>query len=388
MIRSIEFSNFYSFKETQKICFVTKRKKNSYSYFKNKDSEYLTKIAGFIGGNASGKTNVMRVFGFISNFACSANRADDDDSKLLYKTYYNSELPSFFDIEFEIDETIYYYKFALKNNEIQSEKLQYSEGTKKMLIFNRKKNRTFTLNEDLFIGGKSVDFLKNVRNDVSSIAFIKSHFDIDIINKVFKFFGNIKININEFGSHNIPHYQRRAIEICLNDAEVKKQVDHFIRDFDVGLDGFEIKEADSKKGVVEISGLHTVGKNVAKLDFIYESRGTKSLFFAISNIFYSLKHSGIAVIDELETGLHPETLSKLITYFIDQNMNTKAQLIFSSLYPDFMNKLDMHQIFITEKESNKSSVFRLTDVDGIRTDENFRTKYMAGHYGGFPNIRI
>jgi hypothetical protein len=54
-----------------------------------------------------------------------------------------------------------------------------------------------------------------------------------------------------------------------------------------------------------------------------------------------------------------------------------------------MNKLDMHQIFLTQKnDDGESLVYRLNDIEGIRTDENFLAKYMTGAYGAFPKIRI
>lgn len=54
-----------------------------------------------------------------------------------------------------------------------------------------------------------------------------------------------------------------------------------------------------------------------------------------------------------------------------------------------MNKLDMHQIFLIEKNKNgASSTYRLNEIEGIRSDENFLAKYMSGSYGAFPKIRI
>ena len=103
----------------------------------------------------------------------------------------------------------------------------------------------------------------------------------------------------------------------------------------------------------------------------------------------ALKNNNFVVIDEIEAGLHPEALNKLISYFIEKNSKTTAQLIFSSHSLGFMNKFDMHQLYLANKdENNKSLVYRLNQVENIRSDENFLNKYMSGAYGGFPKIRI
>ncbi len=54
-----------------------------------------------------------------------------------------------------------------------------------------------------------------------------------------------------------------------------------------------------------------------------------------------------------------------------------------------MNKLDMHQIYLTEKNNDGESIVkRLNKIDGVRSDDNFLNKYLAGKYGAFPNIKI
>ena len=46
------------------------------------------------------------------------------------------------------------------------------------------------------------------------------------------------------------------------------------------------------------------------------------------------------------------------------------------------------QIFLVEKDSEsfESEIYRLDDVDGVRNDENYFQKYMAGVYGATPKI--
>lgn len=395
MIRKAKFSNFYSFNKEQKISFIAKKKK-TYDYYQSESEDQITKIAGFIGGNASGKTNIMRFFSFLSFFVC---RKVEGDSPLIadiaFKTFFNNDKQSNFFIEFEIKNSIFSYDFSIKNNIITNETLyikKIQKNARQIKIFSRQLNSIESLNSDYF-ENISIDALPKIRGNVSTIAFIKySQYNVDIINNIYDYFLGFKTNINERGQNllNHPGYQIDTLDIYSKDKEFKKEVDDFICRFDVGLNGFEVKKEKKEKGFsVSVQGIHATKVKNNKLDFSYESSGTRSLFFTMINILSALKHNNIVIIDEIESGFHPEALNKLVSYFIDKNKNKNAQIIFSSHSFGFMNKLDMHQIFLTEKNSNgESSVYRLNKVERIRTDENFLAKYMTGAYGAFPKIRV
>ncbi|MFA6533460.1 MAG: ATP-binding protein [Patescibacteria group bacterium] len=393
MIRKVKFSNFYSFNNEQEINFLAVKKK-TYDYFQSKSEDQITKIASFIGGNASGKTNVMRFFSFLSFFVC---RKIEDGSPLIpdiaYKTFFNNNNPSNFFIEFEKNDLILTYIFSIKNKKITEESLKIKKIKKRareIEIFSRQSGVIKVLDKDYF-EKISIDALPKIREDVSFVAFIKhSQYNVDIINDVYDYFLGFKTNINEKGQINHLAHQIKALRIYLEDPVLKKEVENFISRFDMGLSGFEIKkEGKEEKVSITVQGIHTTKAKNNKLDFSYESRGTQSLFFAMANILSALKNNNIVIIDEIESGFHPEALNKLISYFIDVDKNKKAQIIFSSHSLGFMSKLDMHQIFLVEKnDGGESSVCRLNEVEGIRTDENFLAKYMTGAYGAFPEIRV
>lgn len=392
MLRKVKFNNFYSFKDEQEINFLAKKKK-TYDYFQSKSGDQITKIAGFIGGNASGKTNAMRLFSFLSHFVTMSSKSEDElGLDIAYKTYFNKTESSNFYVEFEINDLIFYYEFFVKQNNILKEELyvkKIGKGSRKIMIFCRNHNEIKGLNENYF-SGFSMNFLKNIRSDVSLIAFLKAHYNIEIINTVFDYFSGFKFNISESGKLNSAVYQVKAIELYLNDKALKEEVESFIRYFDIGLSGFEIKkEIKGGKRSYSVEGVHQTKEKSPRLDFNYESRGTKSLFFILAYILSALKNNNVVIIDEIETGLHPEALNKLLGYFIMENGNRRAQLIFSSHSLGFMNKLDMHQLNLVEKDKEgRSKIYRLNQVDGVRADENFLSKYMSGSYGAFPKIRI
>ncbi|MFH1048530.1 MAG: ATP-binding protein [Patescibacteria group bacterium] len=401
MIRKVKFSNFYSFYAEQEISFLAKKKK-TYDYYQSKSGDQITKVAGFVGSNASGKTNIMRFFSFLSYFVC---RKISDESPLMsdvaYKTFFNNEEVSTFYIEFEKENYIFFYNFSIKKNVILNESLcvkKIQKGSRKIEVFSRQSSTIKVLNGDYF-KNISIDAFPKIREDVSFITFIKKlPYSVDIINNIYDYFLGFKTNINEKGEINNSGHQARALEIYLKDSDVKKEAENFIRNFDLGISGFEIKkeeievkeeEIKKKAFSVSVKGIHSSGEKNNELNFIYESRGTRSLFFTMAIILSALKNNNIVIVDEIELGLHPEALNKLISYFIDENKDKNAQIIFSSHSFGFMNKLDMHQIFLVEKNNkSESSVYRLNHVKNIRPDENFMAKYMTGSYGAFPKIRV
>jgi len=399
MIRYVKFKNFYSFRDEQEISFVSS-KKTTADYFKSKSGHDISKVLGVIGTNASGKTNIMRLFSFLTYFICSSNLdiAPEEynvpfNLDMAFKTFFQNEQPAYFYLEYENENSEFFYTLEIKGNTVMKEILdcrRIKKGSHKENLITRK-GISIKLNDKYFEGFQAqTKFFKNIRGDVSLISFLKSHYEIPVVNTIYSYFNKIKSNINEQGQINNFLHQYRTLEMYMKDSVLKKQVEDFISRFDLGLKSFDIqtKTLPDNRRTIVVQGIHQAGSE-KKLEFKYESRGSQSLFFTLANLFSALKSNGIVIIDEIEIGLHPEAVSKLISYFIDQNTHTNAQLIFSSHSYGFMDRFDMHQIYLTEKDNRgQSEVYRLNQVEGIRSDERFSTKYMTGAYGAFPKIRV
>lgn len=396
MIRKVKFNNFYSFNEEQEINFLA-QKKESYDYYNSEAGDQVTKIAGFIGGNASGKTNVMRLLGFLQYFICySVYPNNSAEPTIAYQTFFNNTRQTKIYIEFETESKIFFYDIKIQENTVIEESLKFKKITKNSKIinlFNREGSLVENLSKKYFkaFPQKSLELMKP---NASLLSFLSFNYNISIINDVDQYFKRFKTNINEKGEINIPVHQYKILELYLNDPELKKKMEDIIRNFDIGLNNFDIEKKPFDQGndkgfKITINGIHNTKEKNNRLDMLYESRGTRSLFFTLANILSGLKNNSVIILDEIETGFHPEALKKIINYFTDENEMSRAQLIFSSHYFGFMSKFDMHQIYLVDKnEVSESSVHRLNKVEGIRSDENFLSKYMTGAYGAFPNITI
>jgi uncharacterized protein len=64
-----------------------------------------------------------------------------------------------------------------------------------------------------------------------------------------------------------------------------------------------------------------------------------------------------------------------------------GQLLLTCHAMEVLNIVHKSQVMLVEKNSeNKSSVWRLDSVEGVRSDDNFYAKYMAGAYGAIPQL--
>ena len=164
--------------------------------------------------------------------------------------------------------------------------------------------------------------------------------------------------------------------------------------WDFGLSDVEIREIPAAKPeepsrmVWYPFGRHKGAKREALLPFAVESSGTQGAFVLLSHLLQALEIGGLAVIDEFENDLHPHMLEPILDRFSNQATNPhNAQLIFTCHAVEVLNLIHKSQVTLIEKDENcESSACRLDDVEGIRNDDNYYAKYMAGAYGAVPNL--
>lgn len=387
MIRKIKFSNFYSFKGDHEIDFTTNKKKSD-NYFNTFDGKQISKVAIIVGPNNSGKTNLMKLFGYLDYFMSTPKR-EDEDFGLGFKQYaFSSKKPTTFELEFETENKYYLYKLKTTSDIVLEESLsakKLSKNSRPYKIFEREKN-IITVNRKV-VPGITKKSLSTVKDNVSTIAFIKSGHDIDEIDEVSNYFLGFRTNINEEGDVRPIH---RGVRFAVSGYEMypdlKQKMEELIHDFNIDVESFKI-EKDKESKTTTISAVHKVEGKTYILPLSYESRGTQALFAELFDILASIEDGTVLAIDEIETGLHPHAVYKLVRYIVDEFSEKKRQFIFSSHSLEFIKKLDPQQIFLVEKKDNSSCFFRLDEL-GVRPDENLLSKYMSGAYGAFPRIRI
>lgn len=402
MLHSFSCKNFYSVSEPSVVRFtVNEKAPNNKGYFVEPSGTRLSKVETVIGPNASGKTNLLKVLPFLKWLIIDSFNISPSDllpvKPFMFGGLHNQpvELSS----EFEIGGNIYTYSFILNTNRILSEELRIKNKTSKKTtsksVFYRKwndKTEQYEFRQQKF--GLPKGFGKLIRSNASVIA-VATRLNHKKSSELSAFWQLIETNVIEagwIGDHllpNAPQHLLEAFDFYSENETLKKEAEKLLSRFDLGLDSFDIEKKKDDNGVsFNIKVAHSFNGEKGFLPLSYESAGTKQLFILLKTILQVLNKGGIAVLDEFDVNLHSEMVLSLFDLFIQTETNPhNAQLLFSTHSLQVLSKLDKYQIVLIEKNSEgQSEVWRLDEITGIRPDDNYYSKYIAGAYGAVPKL--
>lgn len=397
MIHSFTCENFYSIKDEVEVDFtVGKNAPNKSSYVAAPGGKRVSLIEAVIGPNASGKTNVLKALPFFRWLIVDAY-TDNPDNNLPIRGFGSNSgnIPSKLSVLFSIDDKrTFKYSFVLNRNRILSEKLVENSltaerSTSKVILFREwvEEKQEYKLNDKAF-GITKEKLRKN--SSVVATAFRDENNLATLIAKYWR--DGVPTNVRETGYGNYQvtaslhdHLANQAIQFFYDNPELKEQVESILCRYDLGFGGFE-REIVQEKTFFSIK--HTFDTKDIGLPLEYESSGTKQIIIILQYLLVALAKGGIAVIDELDANLHPEIVEEVVSMFNSKESNpNSAQIFFSSHTPTILSSLDKYQITFIEKNSHgQTDVWRLDSVKGVRPDDNYYAKYIAGAYGAVPNL--
>ncbi len=401
MIHKFSFKNFYSFKNESGVDFSVKKKApKTHSYFKGSFGTRLIKCMTVFGSNASGKTSLLKVLPFLKWFIMDSFSQKPEEELPIKPFLFNSSIqnPTELSVEFEMQNKIFKYFLILDTKRVLFEKLKVRENKRFKRLFERewsKKNKKYLLNIKNYNLPQGFEKLIRANASIISTATQINH---ELSVAITKTWGKLKTNVIEIGKFKSDASDAfyDTAKFFLNNPEFKKTADDLLIKFDLGLSGVKIIELkgnkmDSQKKPVYVPlGLHKIynKEEYFPLSFNYESSGTKSLFLLLPTILMVLKEGGIAVLDEFDVDLHPHMISVLMDLFTSKDQNPKnAQLFFSTQHFQALEMLDKYQIFLVEKDEwGSSEVWRLDEIKGVRSNDNYYSKYNSGAYGAIPNV--
>jgi len=126
----------------------------------------------------------------------------------------------------------------------------------------------------------------------------------------------------------------------------------------------------------------------APMHWVRESHGTRSFIRCFPMIVLALETGGVALVDELDTSIHPLVLPELLRWFHDPARNRLgAQLWATCHHASLLEDLAKEEILFCEKDDRgRTSVYGLQDVQAVRRTDNRYRKYLSGVYGAIPRI--
>lgn len=401
MIKKFGVSNFYSVGSWQEVSFLSwKKDQQNQSTVEASNSTFVNAVNCFVGHNASGKTTVMKALSFLNWFANESYGTWKDTDQIPIDPHeLHRDEPTRFEATFDLHGREFRYELILNQEVVLYEffGVKKERGHSYILKLDRRDGRQLlSTSKDLpaFNLSDRKRFLQ--QENLSLFSFLKGTGYLAAIN-VNSLFGAFQTNVSQLGRvkrvFNSEFVQ--LSERLRDDEDLLLRTREYIKSFDFGISDLSVTTVkvpeDHETAEREIPVLYADHKGTAggfSLSLIDESNGTQAAISLLSRVLPILDQGGIAVFDELESSLHPLITRKFISLFESRKSNPKfAQLIFTTHNSNFLTDRTKSQIFLVEKpESLSSEVFRLDEIDGVRSDENFAQKYLAGEYGGIGQL--
>lgn len=406
MIRKITTENFFSLQKEATLDLTTSSKTpTDYSFEKSYYGDQVSILGGVFGPNASGKTNLLKSLSFLNFFIRHSYKELDTKDSIPVDCFIGSDDPIKFSLEFDDRNSVYRYDIELNKSSVISERLKrYYKPTNSfrtvMLRKQGKKGVLVSQNDDFTDASFIQELLKDRPNaSMISAGMVTGRSEFKKLDQAI---GEFTCNVNRSGKTDL---HTRSMAKQMNEcADFLQENQHFIEDIelrlkqaDLGITKFEIHEVDvmnqeegGTKKMLFPFVTHNTPQGEATFSLLQESSGTQRLFTLLRSFLPVLTEGGIAVIDEMESDLHPHLIPLLLNLFVDRDSNPKrAQLLFTCHHVEVLNQLSKEQIFLVEKDDNNlSTVKRLSEIKGVRRDENHFANYNAGRYDAIPELDV
>ncbi len=412
MMLEFEVENYRSIKDKQVFSMVAESSKSkSNNVFEHQlasgETVRLLKAAVIYGANASGKSNLLKAFYALQKFILAkitVNESIEFYDPFLFDTTSKNKPTKLVLTFIGSNNHKFKYQISFNKEEIISEILDYYPKGKVQNLFKRPIKKTAN-------GTIHIAKLGQIRNNKTLKVFknqlVLSKFGFDtpdeFFTPIYQYFVEDNFSIvNPAVGNNLNKFRNNTVEILVDHKELLDYLTKLMDISDTKIDRIVIKRLGesknnvSRENIYEVSGIHSVFENQEKigttdLSFEQQSKGSNILFALGGDILYKLKLGGIYLIDEIDTSLHPKLAKFLIQLFQNPISNPKnAQIIFTTHETAFLDKdlFRKDQIWFTEKnEYGETELFSAQDFDKVREDTPFDKWYMAGKFGGIPDIQ-
>jgi AAA15 family ATPase/GTPase len=396
MLHKIIIENFYSIADRQELDFAIPANAPDLPCFKESQSDKtirLPSVIGFFGPNASGKSTILRAAVSAFRFIYESFNWNKDDIKFLFQPYRKKEWlgkPTKIIIEFDnkldanAPSTLFRYEISITSkglfdeSMVSYESLSYSPKGKFRSLFERE-GQVFRFSREFGIGQKDPRE-GSIRPDASVLSTL-AKFNHPISSTIIQFVNQLRTNL--VALHRLPATEYDIANAYANHKPCLDALNKELRRFDVGLESMIIEQGNN--------GLFPKFQHTGldePIFFLEESRGTQRFIEFFWRLYSILETGSVAIIDELDTDLHPLLLPEIFRWFGDSERNPHgAQLLFSAHNPALLDDLEKEQVFFTEKPSGKPSlVYGARDIKGLRREPSLMKKYLAGELGAVPHI--
>lgn len=397
MLHTLRFSNFFSFADETEVSFVLDARSHGLesSFTSTATDRRLSKLLAVVGANGAGKTNVIKALDFVCWFVTQSFFTEPGRSLAVQAHAFQESSASHFELEFEAQGKLYRYALALNKERVLSESLRVKTSRLFSTLFSREWDAatgTESIKQSGFdLPQKQAEKVK----PLASLISMAEQFGEETAHAIVEALGRRHSNVGATGRQAF----QGALDVLsaaqffagseaerIRMASLLNQWDFGLKD--VRLETLHTMQAGKEEAVLVPFGIHSDGEREIKLPMFAESSGTQAAFVMLAGVLPILAKGGLVIFDELESDLHPLMLEPILNLFISPKTNPhNAQLIFTCHSMEILNLLKKGQILLVEKnERCHSEAWRLSEMEGVRADDNFYAKYMAGAYGAVPML--
>lgn len=373
-----------------------------------KSGEKVVRTVGIYGPNASGKSNLLKVFSALNYLVEDSFSLKDGEDIQCYDPYSlcqdSKSKPVKFEVEFVVDDLKYKYKIHFSRKEILLETLDCYYSKQPSNLFSRENNGWENIRfGSQFKGGiKKIPFSKN-NSYLSKIGTVEEA--PEIAKDIYKFFSQLICPIGMDTTFSALHLEDEKfrdilmsfagsflslVDTGINNVRIVEN-----KDLDIKLPD-DMPDEMKRRILLENRFSFKFGHEMedgesADIDIEDESAGTRRLFELSPAIMSGLFINRVLIIDEIDHSMHPHLAALLIRLFNDSEVNKLgSQLIFTTHNIELMksDRMRRDQIWFSEKVKGVTEIFSLDDFDKdkVKANSPFNKWYDEGRFGGTPSI--
>jgi len=394
MLHHYAFSNFQSFLQRVEVDLTVNRKTSTTDWIvETPTNERVSQALAIVGPNGSGKTALLKPLAFMSWFISHSFQLPPDATIPVTPHFAAPDTASEFECQLDFDGKLWRYVLRCTPQRVLHEAL-YQKRERFSYVFVRdwdQSTQSYEVKQQDF--GLAPQEARKVRQNASLIA-TAAQYGVLLAQRMTALY--LITNVTFHGRMPMDNGQLLAAaeHFALSHGQTE-QMARLLTRWDLGLTGVNLQQIpaplpeDPGRKIWMPYGKHTRHAHDYELPLPLESSGTQSAFVLLSRLLPALEIGGLAVIDEFENDLHPHMLEPLLGLFARKDTNPhQAQILFTCHAAEVLNLLHKSQVMLVDKNDDcESFATRLDKVIGIRNDDNFYAKYMAGAYGAIPEFQ-
>lgn len=423
MIQEIKIKNFLSFKDEVVLNFEASNDKfaEDCQVVSINDNTRLLRCAIVYGYNASGKSNLLKGFEFLTFFLSYDPSSPDKGTRVrpFRMDSRSLEEPTRFELIFFVGDTKYWYQLELTSQHVLSEKLSYYKSIQPIMLFER------SLRE----GQSEISF--NTQNGDKVSPVVKDKITVDCLNNKSFFVARDKANANLPLIDAAKHWMRShlmnmisprtelsnyAQAMTSENSDLVSHLLNFLHEADFNITNVYTNmisqhlSEDALKFIIEDEDIpeevkkkiqaervfkrpkttfeHTVeneqGRNTYTFSLNEESLGTIQTFGLETALYNAIQNESFLPIDEIENSLHPKLLEKILYEYL--KVPSRSQVLISTHNDGLLDLTDdlirKDSIWFTEKDkAGATDLYKLTDFRGLNRLSSIREAYRNKRFG-------